>query len=186
MVIEPEQISEIKEYYNNLKLSAGYKNLIEIFMDTLVTGKDSLGVFATVVNNTNYPVYIASPKDAFPLFFEIKQSDGENISGFGDIVIERDALAKEITILLPKGKIKYTLWRSPIPYEIKLSSDSIFTIRIIYENELEYIRIPYDDKLSMEDCLTHVSDYESILQWKLPGEYFSKNSMIFKHTPDKK
>jgi hypothetical protein len=73
-IIQPEQISEIKEYFNNLKLSAGNKQILNIYVDSLFIGKDSLGITATVVNNTNYPVYISSPLCGFALFFEIKES----------------------------------------------------------------------------------------------------------------
>jgi hypothetical protein len=181
MVIKPSQINEIRKYYDSLKLSAGSKKIISIIMDSLSLENDSITVYSTFVNNTNCPVYIASPYKYKPaITFQIKTADSIEISKIQTFYYDYDVSEDDVTVLPPKGQYKYILWKEPLPYNFIHSLDSIFTIGIKYKAEPKNIHIPYVDNMTMDDCLSNIAKFESKVQWRLPGEIISDNSLMFK------
>jgi hypothetical protein len=175
MVIKPSQIKEIRDYYDNLKISAGSKKIVSIIMDSLSLDKDSITVYSTFVNNTNYPVYISSPYKYKPaVTFQIKTTDGIEISKIQTFYYDYDVSEDDVTVLPPKGQYKYTLKKEPLPHNVIRSLDSTFTISIKYKAEPKNIHIQYVDNMTMEDCISNIAKYESKVQWRLPGEFFSE------------
>jgi hypothetical protein len=184
-VIKPIQISKIREYYDSLKLSAGGKTFISIIMDSLSLDNLSIVVYSTFINNTNCPVYIASPYKHRPaVTLQINKMNGNEIGLIK--YIDYDYSQYDVIVLPPKGHFKYTSKKEPLPFNVINSSDSTFTIGIKYKAEPENVHIPYIDNITIQDYIALIPKYESNLQWCLPGEYNSENSLQFKCPKEKK
>jgi hypothetical protein len=178
IVIKPKQRKEIKDYYKKLESSAGNRKIIEIKLDSLLVNKGSITIYSTFHNNTNYPVYIASHNCKASIVLPIEKLGGKAIipisfTNFWDSNSDQDE-----KIIPPQGNYQYPPMIERLPNDVYYSYDT-YKISLKYHAEPKEIQIEYNDNLSANYYKTRRADYESRLQWGLPGVYLSENFLTF-------